>query len=288
VSPVWRIFLLVLAFTLASSAQALELTDDRGVTVRLERAPQRIVSLLPSLTETVCALGECRRLVGVDRYSNHPESVRRLPQVGGGLDPSIEGVVALRPDVVLIASSAPAAQRLESLGLKVLALEPRSLADVQRITGVLGQLLDVPQAQQLWQAMDAGLAEAARTLPPGARSTRVYFEVGAGPYAAGTTSFIGELLQRLGVQNIIGPELGPFPKINPEFVVRADPDVILIGERNAQGLRQRPGWAGIRALRESRVCVFGEAETDVLVRPGPRIAEAARLLARCITAKGRA
>jgi iron complex transport system substrate-binding protein len=236
----------------------------------------------------VCALGECRRLVGVDRYSNHPESVRRLPQVGGGLDPSIEGVVALRPDVVLIASSAPAAQRLEALGLKVLALEPRSLADVQRITGVLGQLLDVPQAQQLWQAMDAGLAEAARTLPPGARSTRVYFEVGAGPYAAGTTSFIGELLQRLGVQNIIGPELGPFPKINPEFVVRADPDVILIGERNAQGLRQRPGWAGIRALRESRVCVFGEAETDVLVRPGPRIAEAARLLARCITAKGRA
>jgi iron complex transport system substrate-binding protein len=288
VSPVWRIFLLVLAFTLASSAQALELTDDRGVTVRLERAPQRIVSLLPSLTETVCALGECRRLVGVDRYSNHPESVRRLPQVGGGLDPSIEGVVALRPDVVLIASSAPAAQRLEALGLKVLALEPRSLADVQRITGVLGQLLDVPQAQQLWQAMDAGLAEAARTLPPGARSTRVYFEVGAGPYAAATTSFIGELLQRLGVQNIIGPELGPFPKINPEFVVRADPDVILIGERNAQGLRQRPGWAGIRALRESRVCVFGEAETDVLVRPGPRIAEAARLLARCITAKGRA
>jgi iron complex transport system substrate-binding protein len=288
VSPVRRIFLLVLAFTLASSAQALELTDDRGVTVRLERPPQRIVSLLPSLTETVCALGECRRLVGVDRYSNHPESVRRLPQVGGGLDPSIEGVVALRPDVVLIASSAPAAQRLEALGLKVLALEPRSLADVQRITGVLGQLLDVPQAQQLWQAMDAGLAEAARTLPPGARSTRVYFEVGAGPCAAATTSFIGELLQRLGVQNIIGPELGPFPKINPEFVVRADPDVILIGERNAQGLRQRPGWAGIRALRESRVCVFGEAETDVLVRPGPRIAEAARLLARCITAKGRA
>jgi iron complex transport system substrate-binding protein len=288
VSPVRRIFLLVLAFTLASSAQALELTDDRGVTVRLERPPQRIVSLLPSLTETVCALGECRRLVGVDRYSNHPESVRRLPQVGGGLDPGIEAVVALRPDVVLIASSAPAAQRLEALGLKVLALEPRTLADVQRITGVLGQLLDVPHAQQLWQAMDAGLAEAARTLPPGARSTRVYFEVGAGPYAAGTTSFIGELLQRLGVQNIIGPELGPFPKINPEFVVRADPDVILIGERNAQGLRQRPGWAGIRALRENRVCVFGEAESDVLVRPGPRIAEAARLLARCIAAKGRA
>ena len=284
----WRALLLLVLALGTQAALALDITDDRGTTVRLERPPQRIVSLLPSLTETVCGLGACRRLVGVDRYSNHPEEVRRLPQLGGGLDPSIEAVLALRPDVVLIATSAPAAQRLEALGLKVLALEPRTLADVQRITGVLGQLLDVPQAQRLWQAMEADVAQAARSLPPGARRTRVYFEVGAGPYAAGTSSFIGELLQRLGVQNIIGPELGPFPKINPEFVVRADPDVILIGERNAQGLRQRPGWAGLRALREGRICVFGEAESDVLVRPGPRMGEAARVLARCIADKGRA
>jgi iron complex transport system substrate-binding protein len=285
----WRPILLLLALVLGmpAAALALDLTDDRGTTVRLDRPPQRIVSLLPSLTETVCGLGACRRLVGVDRYSNHPEEVRRLPQLGGGIDPSVEAVLALRPDVVLIATSAPAAERLEALGLKVLALEPRTLADVQRVTGVLAQLLEVAQPQRLWQAMEAEVAAAARSLPPGARHTRVYFEVGAGPYAAGTSSFMGELLQRLGVQNIIGPELGPFPKINPEFVVRADPDVIMIGERNAQGLGQRPGWAGLRALREGRTCVFGEAESDVLVRPGPRMGEAARLLARCIAAKGR-
>lgn len=276
-----------LALGLANPAAALQLTDDRGVTVTLERTPQRIVSLLPSLTETVCELGACARLVGVDRYSNHPAAVRGLPQVGGGIDPNIEAVVALRPDVVLMATSSRGAQRFEALGLKVVALEPRTAADVQRVMGKLGQLLEVPDAQRVWRAIDAGVAAAAQSLPPGARNNRVYFEVSRGPYAAGTASFIGEMLQRLGVRNIVGPELGPFPKINPEFVVRADPDVILIGQRNAQGLEQRPGWSGMRALREDRICVFDEAQSDVLVRPGPRMAEAARLLARCIAAKGR-
>lgn len=274
-----------LALGLTLPAAALQVTDDRGVTVTLTGSPQRIVSLLPSLTETVCELGACRRLVGVDRYSNFPASVRALPQVGGGIDPNIEAVVALRPDVVLMAKSSRGAQRLEALGVKVLALEPRSSADVRRVMGTIGQLLEVPDAQRVWRAIDAGVAAAAQSLPPAARGVRVYFEVSRGPYAAGTTSFLGEMLQRLGVQNVVGPELGPFPRINPEFVVRADPDLVMIGERNAQGLEQRPGWAGLRALREQRLCLFTEAESDILVRPGPRMAEGARLLARCIAAK---
>ncbi|HSV77891.1 MAG TPA: helical backbone metal receptor [Ramlibacter sp.] len=277
---------LCLALGCALPAAALQITDDRGVTVTLAASPRRIVTLLPSLTETVCELGECRRLVGVDRYSNFPASVRALPQVGGGIDPNIEAVVALRPDVVLLATSSRGVERLEALGLKVLALEPRSSADAQRVMGKLGQLLEVPDAQRIWHAIDAGVAAAAQSIPPSARKARVYFEVSRGPYAAGPGSFLGEMLQRLGVRNIVGPELGPFPRINPEFVVRADPDLIMIGERNAQGLAQRPGWAGMRALREQRLCIFSEAESDILVRPGPRMAEAARLLARCIAEKG--
>lgn len=103
----------------------------------------------------------------------------------------------------------------------------------------------------------------------------------------GPKSFIGEVLARLGAGNIITPDLGPFPKINPEYVVRADPDVIMISERNAQGLAQRPGWAAMRALRAQRVCVFSAAQADVLVRPGPRMAEAARLMAQCLEEKAR-
>ncbi|MDO9135483.1 MAG: helical backbone metal receptor [Hydrogenophaga sp.] len=270
----------------ALQAGGVQVTDDRGMVVSFPQSPQRIVSLLPSLTETVCELGQCHRLVGVDRYSNHPASVRALPKTGGGIDPNIEAIVALKPDVVLMATSSRGVQRLEALGLKVLAMEPKSSADAQRVMGKLGQLLEVPDAHRIWRAIDAGVMAAAQSLPPGARSLRVYYEVSAGGYAAGTQSFIGEMMTRLGVQNSVTPDLGPFPRINPEYVVRANPDLIMIGARNVQGMAQRPGWSGMKALREQRVCIFTEAESDVLVRPGPRMAEAARVMARCISEKG--
>jgi iron complex transport system substrate-binding protein len=275
---------LAIAFMLAlsSAANALQVTDDRGVTITLPAAPQRIVSLLPSLSESVCELGQCQRIVGVDRYSNYPASLQKLPQVGGGLDPNIEMIVALKPDVVLMAKSSRAGERLEALGLKVVALEPKTHADVQRVVLKLGQLLEVPDAARIWRAIDAGVSAAAQSLPANVRGTKVYFEVNQGPYAAGESSFIGETLTRLGVKNIVPAGLGPFPKLNPEYIVRANPDVILIGQRSADGLMARPGWHSIRALREQRVCIFPTEEANVLVRPGPRMAEAARIMARCL------
>ena len=273
------------AQVLAASAPAIQVTDDRGRTVSLPAPPQRIVSLLPSLTETVCALDQCHRLVGVDRYSNWPESVTRLPQVGGGLDPSIEAIVALRPDVVLMAKSSRATARLESLGLTVVALEPKTHADVQRVLGTIGKVLAVPDAQRVWRHIDAAVQAAAQSVPPAARGASVYFEVSRGPYGAGASSFIGETLTRLGARNILPAALGPFPKINPEFVVRANPDLIMAGARNVEGLADRPGWARLRALRERRLCAFPPEASDVLVRPGPRMAEGARIMARCLADK---
>jgi iron complex transport system substrate-binding protein len=271
--------------TLALAAQAVVVTDERGVKVDLPKPPQRIVTLLPSLTESVCTLGACERLVGVDRYSNWPDSVRALPQVGGGIDPNVEAVVALKPDVVLLAKSSRVTERLEALGLKVLVLEPKSHADVRRVLDVLDQVLGTNDAERVWRAIDASVSAAAQSLPPGATNTRVYFEVNSTPYAAGEASFIGETLARLGVRNIVPASRGPFPKLNPEFVVRANPDLIMVGERSAQGMGQRPGWAGIKAVREGRICRFTAAESDVLVRPGPRMGEAARLMARCLQEK---
>ncbi|MDO8772493.1 MAG: helical backbone metal receptor [Burkholderiaceae bacterium] len=286
------VFLLLLVSLQAGLAVAqtktIQVTDDRGVVVRFSQTPQRIVSLLPSLSESVCELGQCQRLVGVDRYSNWPVSLTKLPQVGGGLDPNIEAVVALKPDVVLMATSSRASERLEALGIKVVALEPKSHADVQRVLIKVGQVLDIPEeagAKRIWRFIDAGVSAAAQSIPAKARGARVYFEVNRAPYAAGETSFMGETLTRLGAKNIIPRSLGPFPKINPEFVVRADPDVIMVGLRNAAGMELRPGWAGMRALREKRLCVFSIEDSDVLVRPGPRMAEAARIMASCLQAK---
>ncbi|MBB6563327.1 iron complex transport system substrate-binding protein [Acidovorax soli] len=289
----WVIAILVVLLLLMAGlarAEPVQIKDDRGRVVTLPQAPQRIVSLLPSLTESVCELDQCHRLVGVDRYSNWPESVARLPRMGGGIDPSIEAIVAAKPDVVLLAASSRASDRLEALGLKVVVLEPKTHADVRRVLGVVGQVLGVPQAEgadRLWRVIDAAVQAAAQSLPPKARNTRVYFEVSRGPYAASEASFIGESLARLGVRNVVPGALGPFPRLNPEYVVRANPDVLMIGNSSMQSMVPYPGWATMRAVRENRVCVFGPGDAEVVVRPGPRMAEAARIMARCLTEKAR-
>jgi iron complex transport system substrate-binding protein len=278
------------ATTGAIAQPAVQIVDDRGATVRLPRVPQRVVTLLPSLTETVCELGACARLVGVDNYSNWPASVRALPHVGGLEDANIEVIVALKPDVVLLSNSSRALARLESLGVPVVGLDLKTLADVRRVLGKVSQLLATGDAEALWQRMNEGLAAAARTVPVAARGTRTYFEVGGGGYAASTASHIGEVLARLGAANVVPGELGTVPKLNPEFIVRADPQLVIVGAGNAAELPLRPGWDRIRAVREGRICAFTPAEGDVIMRPGPRLAEAARVLARCLqpAARGKA
>jgi len=285
----WRgvaVLLLALVAQVAWAA-SVQVTDERGVTSSWSSPPQRIVSLLPSLTETVCELGACARLVGVDRYSNWPAAVKQLPQLGGGIDPNVEAVVALRPDAVLIADSSRAVDQLRALGLQVVVLEPKNSADVRRVLASVGQLLgvDAQEPQRVWRQIDAAVSAAAQSLPARIKNTRVYFEVNSAPYGAGEASFVGEVLSRLGARNILPASMGPFPRLNPEFVVRANPDLIMVGDQNFGGMAQRPGWASIRALREGRLCVFTPAQSDVLVRPGPRLADAARLMADCLRNK---
>ncbi|PQA82358.1 ABC transporter substrate-binding protein [Limnohabitans sp. TS-CS-82] len=281
------ILALATLFIMTSTAHAVVLRDDRQIEVTIAKTPQRIVSLLPSLTETVCALGQCDKLVGVDRYSNWPESIAKLPRMGGGIDPNIESVVAAKPDLVLMATSARGAERLTSLGLTVLAFEPRSHADVQRVMRIVAQAMDVPlvESDRVWRHIDAAVNAAAQSIPAQAKGQRVYFEVSRAPYGASESSFIGETLQRLGARNILPASLGPFPKINPEFVVRAQPDLIMVGDSNFADMTTRPGWQNMRAMRTQRVCHFKAEESDMLVRAGPRMAEAARLMAKCMTEK---
>ena len=266
-------------------AQPMVLRDDRGVDIALAASPQRIVSLLPSLTESVCALGACARLVGVDRFSNWPESVRTLPQLGGLEDALIERVVALKPDLVLAAPSARAIERFESLGLKVIVLESRDRADVKRTLNTLARVLGAaPQAAAVWSKIERDERLAVERVPAHWRGRRVYFEVDATPYAAGPGSFIGETLAQFGLANIVPNELGPFPKLNPEFVVRAQPDLVIAQRVNLAEMPKRPGWAGLRALRSATVCGFEPAAYELLIRPGPRMGEAAQSLAACLAA----
>jgi iron complex transport system substrate-binding protein len=279
----------LLATVTAPAAAKIELRDDRGVTVILARSPERIVSLLPSLTESVCALGACARIVGTDRFSNWPASVEKLPKLGGIEDAQIERVAALRPDVVLVSSSARVTDRLESLGLKVLALESRNHADVQRTLKLLAQMLGVPaEADKVWSAIERETNVAAARVPAGLRGRRVYFEIDATPYGAGPGSFIGETLIRLGLGNALPAELGPWPKLNPEYLVKLQPDVIMAVQAGLAEMPKRPGWKALRALGAHQACGFPSQRYELIVRPGPRMGEAAGVLADCLVSIAKA
>ena len=266
----------------AQSSGALTLRDDRGKDVTFLTAPQRIISLLPSVTESVCALGACARLVGTDQFSNTPPEVRALPKLGGLDDAQVERIVSLKPDVVLATKSARVVDRLESLGVKVVVLESNSHADVKRTLTLLAKLFNTPdQADRVWSDIQRDTTLAASNVPQVLRGKKVYFEVSSEPYAAGATSFIGETLSRLGMGNIAPPELGPFPKLNPEFIVRARPDIIMATERTVKSMPDRPGWQGLTAL-QGRSCGFARERYELLIRPGPRMGEAALVIADCL------
>ena len=284
--------LLLLGFAGVCAAvqpDAFVVRDDLQRDVGFPRSPLRIVSLLPSLTETVCALGACGRLVATDRFSNWPEPVRALPKAGGLDDVSIETLVSLRPDLILISRSQRLTQRLQDLGVPTFAVNTQTYADIAHSVSLLGRILGCAEcAARLAdgiesQVREAGAAARARRRGAGAA---VYFEVDGGPYAAGPASFIGELLARLGTRNIVTADLGEYPKLNPEYVVRHDPDVIFIGAAEAEHLGERPGWNAIRAVREHRFCTFPPAVRDTIMRPGPRVPEGMRALAACLERLG--
>jgi iron complex transport system substrate-binding protein len=277
---------LALALFASPCAAQTVLRDDRGVELNLVAPPRRIVSLLPSLTETVCALDACSRLVGTDEFSNWPERVKSLPKLGGLEDAQVERIVALRPDMVLAAKSARVVDRLESLGLKVVVLESDTHADVRRALETVARLLGKPAAgERLWAGIERDLSAAAARVPAALRGKAVYFEVGSGPYAAGASSFIGQTLTRLGMGNIVPATMPPFPLLNPEFVVRMQPDVVMASARDVAEMRSRPGWQGLGAL-SGRSCGFDDPRFELLVRPGPRLGEAAGVLADCLAGIG--
>ena len=283
-----RLFIGALAWSwaaLVAAAPAIVLRDDGGAEHRLDAPPQRIITLLPSLTESVCALGGCGRLVGVDRYSNWPESIQHLPRLGGLEDAQVERIVALKPDVVLAAKSARVTERLQSLGLRVVLVESQTHADVRRSLALVAQLLGTPEAGgRTWAGIEAEFNRAAARVPAAWRGKKVYFEVASDPYAAGAASFIGETLIKLGLGNVVPPELGPFPRLNPEYVVRAQPDIVIASQKALDSMADRPGWPAMKALKAKPrlACGFDTARYELLIRPGPRMGEAASALADCV------
>jgi iron complex transport system substrate-binding protein len=284
----WALAALTTACILCAAAGAAPadrgFVDDRGRAVRIDQPPSRIISLLPSLTETVCALGGCSRLVATDRYSNWPQSVASLPKLGGIEDAGVERLIALRPDLVLASLSSRLNDRLEELGIPVVAIHSNPLEDVHRMLNLVARILGTPQAgEMVWRRTEARIAAAAARMPAEWRGRRAYIEVSDAPHAASASSYLGELLAQLGLANAVPGELGAYPELNPEFVVRAQPDLILAASGDLAAMPARPGWGRMTALASGRGCGFSPGDFDLLVRPGPRLGEAADKIVECLS-----
>lgn len=271
----------------AAEGPARSVVDDRGQAMAPPARVVRLVSLSPTLTESVCVLGACDRLVGVDRFSNWPESVTKLPHLGSLGSFNVEAVATLRPDLVLMAGDGPLVKQLERLGIPVLVLSPQRHADVSNTLARLARVLGLPpaRAQQVWENIRRELHDLAESLPTRDRGLRTWVEIDPAPWLAGPDSFLGETLALLGLANVVPAGSAPFVPMSREWALQADPQLFVISDPQRQGLaalRARPGWSRLPALREGRVCLFDGPDLDALVRPGPRLAEGARLLRDCV------
>ncbi|RDI95880.1 ABC transporter substrate-binding protein [Meiothermus sp. QL-1] len=275
--------LLTLLLGLALAQFPLTLTDDQGRTITLQKPPQRIVTMLPSATETICSLSEaaCRRIVATDQFSNWPEMVRNLPKAGGLINPNPELIVALKPDLVIV-NSPRIVDTLERAGLTVYITRPQTYADIFRTARVYGQMLGMrAEAERLVARIQAEVFALESQAAKAKERPTVYYEIDPTPYTAGPSSFIGTLIEKARGQNIIPAELGNFPKISPELVLQRRPQVIVVTHPEVAAIKNRPGWAALPAVQQNRICAFSGEATDLLSRPGPRVAQGLRLLIGC-------
>lgn len=270
---------LVLVLVLAAPAAAeIRLVQDQlGRPVKVPVPPQRLVTLAASLTEIVFALGQGHRLVGVEQFSNYPEAARALPKVGSYINPDVERVVALRPDLVLaIKDGNPyhSVARLEGLGLPVYAVDPRNLQGVIATVVEIGGLLGVDDvAAELAADLTRRWQRLLHLNNRLSQRPRVFFQIGTTPIVAvGTQTFLNELITTAGGINLTAGKI-PYPRFSQEQVVALRPDIIVItsmtrGEvfdKVKEGWRR---WPSLPAVKENRIYLI---DSDIVDRPSPRI-----------------
>lgn len=271
---------------------ALVVNDDLGRAVRFEQMPRRIVSLVPSSTEIVFALGAGDLLVGVTEYCDYPEEATRLPKVGGfsANTVSIETIIGLEPDVVLTTGKwhQQLLSELERLQIPAVALEPELYDDVCQnillLARVTGQDERGRQIAEKMRARAQQVRQRAAAVPEGQRVT-VFYQVWPEPLMAATDhSFIGEMINMAGGRNIFHDLAQRSPQVSEEAVVARNPDVILAPsamdlDAILQRMKQRSGWEGITALQRGRVHLV---PNDLVSRPGPRLADGLEAIAAAI------
>lgn len=254
--------------------------DDYGEAIIASPPARRIVSLNPTTTEILFALGAGDRVIGRSRWDQWPEAARAVPEVGDAIRPSVERILAAHPDLVVLYASGDnraAADALRKAGLRVVALRVDRIADFARCVTLLGALTGESDAASVAvDSVERSLAAVKRAMQ-GKSRPRVFIHVWDNPLMAiGGGSFLSELVEIAGGRNIYGDRPEPSPQVSFEDLVRREPDVILAGPVDAARLRREPRWTRLLALRKGRIVAY---DTSLVGRPSMRLGEAAHSLA---------
>ena len=278
-----------IACTSATSAPGA-VSDDWGREIRLDKAPQRIVSHVPSITETLFALGLGDRVVGVSDYCDYPEEAKSKPKVGGYFNPNIEAIVALNPDLVLTDGYASDISKLEGLGIPFAVLQPKDIDGIFKDIELLGNITGSQQkASELTTDMKQRIDAISKKVAPISHGPRVFYVFDATdstkPWTAGPGSFVDALINMAGGVNVAGQAQEPWIQFNMEELVKADPEILLVDSNmgtaviSTEQLKSLPGWKDLTAVKENRIYIV---DGDLVNRSGPRIVEGLETIAAAI------
>jgi iron complex transport system substrate-binding protein len=257
----------------------ITVVDDSGDTVQLAAPARRVVSLIPASTELLFAIGADSTIVGRTSYCDYPSAARAVPNLGDGIKPNIEAVIAQRPDLVVLYNSgqnAAVASRLGELGIPALRVNTDQLRDVGRVARILGILTGRERsADSIAAAFDTALAAA--SVPRAAGRPKVLLLVWEQPpMTIGRGSFLSELVERAGGENLFADVAGTDGVVSIEAVAARDPDLILTTADGPATFATRPEWQAVPAVREHRFLRVSGSEFN---RPSPRSPQAIRELA---------
>lgn len=268
-----------------ASSESPAIVDDEGRIPALDGPPTRVISLVPSITETILELGRGDLLVARTPFDEDPR-IAHLPALGQALDPGLEALIAFEPGLVITwrdEGDRALAERLNELGVATYAVQTRRWDDVRRHTSNLGRILDAePAAADLVESLEEGMAELSARLI-GVDTLSVFYVVWTDPpQTTGGDTFIDEVIRLAGGRSVFDDSVVSWPQVGLEEIVRRDPDVLVVPGSGADvpsnpAWMDEPGWRSLRAVRDGAVLAV---DSDLFNRPGPRILESAVTLAR--------
>lgn len=267
------------------------ITDDAGREIHLNSTPTRIVSHVPSITETIFALGLGDKLVADSDYCDYPEAAKTKPKIGGYFTPNIEEIVAMKPDLVLTDGHVPELiTKLDSLGIPIAVIDPKDINGVLKDIELLGNITgSQKKAAEIISNFEERVDAVMYKVVPLCSLPSVFYVFDATdttkPWTAGPGSFVDSLINMAGGHNVAASASDPWIQFNMEELVNSNPDIILVDSSHGTAaispdqIKELPGWQGLKAVKENHIYTI---DGDLVNRSGPRLVEGLEEMAKIL------